>query len=170
MRYCITFALCMLITGCMSGGSGDIPIPPPEYYAIQDYERIASNANVLLSTDRMNWVPGRTEPERVSVECKGMYCSVGYSAFIRSNKVVEVFSEDITLLSDINGVSAAVEDYRRSSWGDIYTYGGWMEYSLFASSAILWKNELDPDQGVVQVFATIFGNATGINPETYELR
>lgn len=119
IRYCITLALCVLITGCMSGGSGDIPIPPPEYYAIQDYERIASNANVLLSTDRMNWVPGRTEPERVSVECKAMYCSVGYSAFLRSNKVAVVFTEDLTILPDTAGISTAVQDYRRGSWGDM---------------------------------------------------
>ena len=163
-RGIVSLVLCALVTGCMSGGSSDIPIPPPEYYAIQDYERIASNANVLLSTDRINWVPGRTEPERVSVECRGMFCSVGYSAFIRSNKVVQVFTEDLTILSDTAGISTAVQDYRRSSWGDMYTYGGWMEYSLFASTAVLWKNDLDPDQGVVQVFATVTGNATGTSP------
>lgn len=36
-----------------------------------------------------------------------------------------------------------------------------MEYSLFASTAVLWLNDLDPDQEVVQVFATVTGNATG---------
>ena len=86
-----------IIAGC---GGSPMKKPPdtPEYHAVKDYERIAGNANLLLSTDRLNWVPGRADPERVSVECRGRYCSIGYSAFLRSNKVATVFTDDLTLL------------------------------------------------------------------------
>ncbi|MCY4642336.1 MAG: hypothetical protein OXC41_06535 [Gammaproteobacteria bacterium] len=168
MKYCIVFALCALLAGCMGGGGSsrvpEVPPPTPEELAIQDYVRIASNANLLLSTDRINWVPGRTEPERVSVECKGLYCSVGYSAFLRANKVVSVDAQELTVLSDTNGISTAVEDFR-SDFTEAHNYGGWMEYSFFASSARIFTSDEDPDQGVVQVFATVTGNAALTNPE-----
>ena len=153
------------MAGCMSGGSSRIPVPPPEYYAIQDYERIASNANFLLSTDWMNWVPGRTEPERVSVECKGMYCSAGYSHVFRSNLVVSIDPEELMVLPDTNGISTAVENFTGRSL-DAHNHGGWMEYSFFASRAAIFTSDIHPDQGVVQVFATVTGSAPRTNPET----
>lgn len=161
--------LALLVLGLLIAGCGGSPRhkPPdtPEYHAIQDYERIAGNANLLLSTDRINYVPDRTEPERVSVECRGSYCSVGYSAFIRSNKVVPVFTEDLTLLGESNGVNAAIEVYE-GKFNDAHTFGGWMDYSLFASTVFLYTSDLDPDQGVIQAFATITGNTTDTNPLT----
>lgn len=160
---CFTALLaCALLTAC---GGSPMHKPPdtPEYHAVQDYERIVGGANLLLSTDRINWVPGRDEPERVSVECRGLYCSVGYSAFIRANKVVPVFTEDITVLEAINGVNAAIEDYS-GDYSDAHTFGGWMQHSLFASTVILYTNDLDPDQGVIQAFATLNGNTTNTNP------
>ena len=157
-------ALGILIAGC---GGSPMKKPPdtPEYHAVKDYERIAGNANLLLSTDRLNWVPGRADPERVSVECRGRYCSVGYSAFLRSNKVSTVFTDDLTLLGEMNGVNAAIEDFS-GSFSDAHTYGGWMEYSLFASTVIHYTSDLDPDQGVIQAFATVTGNTTHTNPLT----
>ncbi len=165
IKFCIMLALCVLVVGCMGGsGSSDIPIPPPEYVAIQDYERIASNANLLLSTDRINWVPGQTEPERVSVECKGLYCSVGYSAFLRANKVFRLLPEELTLLPDTNGINTAIERYV-DNFAYLHSYGGWMEYSFFASTVVLWRADIDPDQGVIQTYGTIAGNTTNTNPE-----
>ena len=165
MKHCITLALCVLVTGCMGGGgSSDIPIPPPEYVAIQDYERIASNANLVLSTDRINWVPGQTEPVRVSVECKGLFCSVGYSAFLRANKVFRLLPEETIVLPDTNGISTAIEHVVSSSI-ELHSYGGWMEHSFFASTVVLYKADIDPDQGVIQTYGTINGNATNTNPE-----
>ena len=164
MKHCITLALCMLVTGCMGGGSSDVPVPPPEYVAIQDYERIASNANLLLSTDRINWVPGQTEPVRVSVECRGLFCSVGYTAFLRANKVFRLLPEETIVLPDTNGINTAVE-YVIGRFNDLHSYGGWMEYSFFASTVVLYKHETDPDQGVIQTYGTIAGNATNTNPE-----
>ncbi|MDE0412146.1 MAG: hypothetical protein OXI37_08040 [Gammaproteobacteria bacterium] len=163
-RYFLSPVLCVLMVGCMSGGSSRIPVPPPEYYAIQDYKRIASNANLLLSTDWMNWVPGRTEPERVSVECKGMYCSVGYSHFLRSNRVVSIDTEELMVLPDTNGISTAVENFS-GKFLDAHNHGGWMEYSFFASRAAIFTSDTDPDQGVIQVFATVTGSAPLTNPE-----
>ncbi len=166
MRYCITAALCVLMVGCMGGGgSSDIPVPPPEYVAIQDYERIASNANLLLSTDRINWVPGQTEPERVSVECKGLFCSVGYTAFLRANKVFRLLPEETIVLPDTNGINTGIEHVTGSRFNDLHSYGGWMEYSFFASTVVLYKADDDPDQGVIQTYGTINGNATNTNPE-----
>ena len=165
MRYCVAIALCVLMVGCMGGGgSSDIPIPPPEYVAIQDYERIASNANLVLSTDRINWVPGQTEPVRVSVECKGLFCSVGYSAFLRANKVFRLLPEETIVLPDTNGISTAIEHVVSSSI-ELHSYGGWMEHSFFASTVVLYKADIDPDQGVIQTYGTINGNATNTNPE-----
>ena len=165
MKYCIMFALCALLAGCMGGGgSGDIPVPPPEYYAIQEYEQIAPNANLLLSTDRISWVPGRAAPERVSVECRGMFCSVGYSAFFRSNRVVHVEAENLALLPDTNGISTALA-YFSGNWADVHSYVGWMEHSFFASTAHIYTQDVDPDQGVVQTFGTVTGNTTHTNPE-----
>ncbi len=165
MRHTLVLAvLGLLIAGC-GGSPREKPPDTPEYHAIQDYQRIAGNANLLLSTDRINYAPGRTEPERVSVECRGRYCSVGYSAYLRANKVVPVFTEDLTLLGTANGANAAIEDYT-SPFNDAHTYGGWMDHSLFASTVFLYKSDLDPDQGVIQAFATVTGNATNTNPLT----
>ena len=163
MRLTLVWAvLALLIAGC-GGSPREKPPDTPEYHAIQDYQQIAGNANLLLSTDRINYVPGRTEPERVSVECRGRYCSVGYSHFLRSNKVVPVFTEDLTLLGEINGANAAIEEYS-GRFNDAHTYGGWMDHSLFASTVLLYKSDLDPDQGVIQAFATVTGNTTNTNP------
>ena len=164
MRYCIVIALGVLMAGCGGGGSSDIPIPPPEYVAIQDYERIASNANLLLSTDRINWVPGETEPVRVSVECRGLFCSVGYTAFLRANKVFRLLPEETIVLPDTNGINTGVE-HVSNRFNDLHSYGGWMEYSFFASTVVLYKADVDPDQGVIQTYGTIAGNATNTNPE-----
>ena len=164
-KYCIILALCVLFTGCMSGGPSRIPVPPPEYYAIRNYERIASNANALHSTDRINWVPGRTEPERVSVECKTKYCKVGYSLLLYADKVVDVFADDLTLTGEVNGVSTALEDWSsESGFADTHTYGGWMQYSFFASTVVRWQADFDPAQGVQQVYATVTGESTFTNP------
>ncbi len=154
----------LLLTGCMGGGgSGDVPIPPPEYYAIQDYERIATNANLLLSTDRINWIPDQAEPERVSVECLGMYCSVGYSAFIHSDKVIGLSVDDLSVLSTVQGINTGVVEFS-SPWSNLHSYGGWMKHSFFASTAVMWVNDLDPDQGVVQAYGTVTGNSMSTNP------
>ena len=164
MRYCIVIALGVLMAGCMGGGgSSDVPVPPPEYVAIQDYERIASSANLLLSTDRINWVPGQAEPVRVSVECRGMLCSVGYTAFVRANKVIRIFPEEVTILPDTNGINTGIEHFISYS-ADLHSYAGWMEYSFFASTVVLWKADTDPDQGVIQTYGTISGNSTNTNP------
>lgn len=168
MRNCIALALCVLVAGC--GGTGgssmvpEIPPPTPEELAVQDYERIAGNANLQLATDRLNWVPGETEPDRVSVECRGPYCSVGYSAFLRADKVVSVDTGELTLLSDTNGISTLIENYV-GSYSEAHNYGGWMEYSFFASSARIFTSELDPDEGVIQVAAYANGHSIGTNPE-----
>ena len=164
---CTVTAACIL-GACMGGGGSsrvpEVPPPTPEELAIQDYVRIASNANLLLSTDRINWVPGRTEPERVSVECKGLYCSVGYSQFLRANKVVSVDTQELMVLPDTDGISTAVEHYA-GEFLDAHNHGGWMEYSFFVSRAAIFKSDIDPDQGVIQVFAVVTGNATLTNPE-----
>ena len=165
MRITLAIAvLGLLIAGC-GGSPRHKPPDTPEYHAIQDYERIAGSANLLLSTDRINWVPGRIEPERVSVECKGLYCSVGYSAFIRANKVYSLVPEEITILADTNGINTGIEQ-TISPFNDLHSYAGWMEYSFFASTVVLFKHEIDPDQGVTQTYGTIAGNATMTNPVT----
>lgn len=156
-------ALGLSIAGC-GGSPRHDPPDTPEYHAIQDYQKIAGNANLLLSTDRINWVPGRTEPERVSVECRGRYCSVGYSAFLRSNKVIRVLPEELTILQDTNGIPTAI-DYFSDPFGVLHSYGAWMEHSFFAATATMYTNDLDPDQGVVQTYGTVTGNTTNTNPE-----
>ena len=165
---CTITAACIL-SACMGGGGSnrvpEVPPPTPEELAIQDYVRIASNANLLLSTDRINWVQGRTEPKRVSVECKGLYCSVGYTLFLRANKVIRVLPEELTLLPDTNGINTGIGHFV-DSYVDLYSYAGWMEYSYFASTAVLWKADIDPDQGVIQTYGTTAGNTTNTNPET----
>ncbi|MDE0411448.1 MAG: hypothetical protein OXI37_04450, partial [Gammaproteobacteria bacterium] len=155
---------CMLLVAC-GGSPRHKPPDTPEYHAIQDYERIAGNANLLLSTDRINWVPGRAGPERVSVECRGLYCSVGYSAFIRANKVYNLVPEDITILADTNGIKTGTE-YLINPFNDLHSYAGWMEYSFFASTVVLYKSDIDPDQGVIQTYGTIDGNAHMTKPVT----
>ena len=157
-------ALGLLIAGC-GGSPREKPPDTPEYHAIQDYKRIGRNANLLLSTDRINWVPGRTEPDRVSVECKGLICSVGYSAYIRANKVYSLSPEDITLLPDTNGINTGIE-YLINRFNDLHSYAGWMEHSFFASTVVLYKHDDDPDQGVIQTYGTVAGNITKTNPVT----
>ena len=155
-------ALALLIAGC-GGSHREKPPDTPEYHAIQDYERIGRNANLLLSTDRINWVPGHSEPERVSVECRGLYCSVGYSAFIRANKVYRLVPEEITILADTHGINTGI-DLTISPFNDLHSYAGWMEHSFFASTVVLFKDDADPDQGVIQTYGTIAGNITKTNP------
>ncbi len=157
-------ALGLLIAGC-GGSPRHKPPDTPEYHAIQDYLRIGRSANLLLSTDRINWVPGRTDPERVSVECKGLYCSVGYSAYIRANKVYSLVPEEITILADTNGINTGIDFFINDS-NDLHSYAGWMEYSFFASTVVLFKSDIDPDQGVTQTYGTINGSITKTNPVT----
>ena len=167
MKYCIVLALCALITGCGGGGSSNVPeVPPPtaEQLAIQDYVRIASNANIVLSTDRINWVPGSTAPVRVSVECKGLFCSVGYTLFVRANKVFRLLPEETQVLPDTNGINTGVEHVVANSI-ELHSYAGWMEHSFFASTAVLFKQEIDPDRGTVQAYGTVNGFTTNTNPE-----
>ena len=165
MRTTLALAvLGLLIAGC-GGSPREKPPDTPEYHALQDYERIAGNANLLLSTDRINWVPGRTEPDRVSVECKGLYCSVGYSAYARANKVYSLSPEDVTLLPDTNGINTGIE-YLINEFNDLHSYAGWMEHSFFASTVVLFKDDIDPDQGVIQTYGTVAGNITETNPVT----
>ncbi len=165
---CTITAACVL-SACMGGGGSsrvpEVPPPTPEELAIQDYVRIASNANLLLSTDRINWVPGRTEPERVSVECRGLFCSVGYTLFLRANKVFRLLPEETSVLPDTNGINTGVE-HVVGSFNDLHSYAGWMEHSFFASTVVLYKHDTDPDQGVIQTYGTIAGKATNTNPET----
>ena len=167
MKYCIVLALCALIAGCGGGGSSNVPeVPPPtaEELAIQDYVRIASNANIVLSTDRINWVPGSTAPVRVSVECKGLFCSVGYTLFVRANKVFRLLPEETQVLPDTNGINTGIEHVVTDDF-ELHSYAGWMEHSFFASTAVLFNQEIDPDQGTVQAYGTVNGFTTNTNPE-----
>ena len=165
MKYCIAFALCALVAGCMSGGSSRIPVPPPEYYVAEDYNRIVQNANHVLSTDLLAWVPGETEPDRVPVNCKDNRCSVGFSAYLLANRSFSTKVEDIELLPDTNGIRTVVEQ-PSSEFSDAHDYGGWMQHSFFVSSARIFTNELDPDEGVLRVGAYANGYSTRTNPET----
>lgn len=164
MKYCIAFALCALLAGCMSGGSSRVPVPPPEYYVAEDYNRIVQNANHVLSTDWLAWVPGVPEPDRVPANCKDARCSIGFSAYLSAGRSFSVEVEDIELLPDTNGIRTVVEQFS-STFSDVYDYGGWMQYSFFVSSARIFTNELDPDEGVVRVSAYANGYSTRTNPE-----
>ncbi len=160
---CFTALLVCMLLGACGGSPREKPPDTPEYHALQDYERIAENASLLLSTDRINWVPGRDAPERVSVECRGLYCSVGYSAFLRANKVFRLPPETLTLLADTNGVDTGIE-YLVTPFNDLHSYGGWMEHSFFAATTVLFKSDIDPDQGVVSAYGTIAGSISPANP------
>lgn len=165
MRTTLALAvLGLLIAGC-GGSPREKPPDTPEYHALQDYERIARNSNLLLSTDRINWVPGRIKPDRVSVECKGLYCSVGYSAYARANKVYNLSPEEVTLLPDTNRINTGIE-YLINPFNDLHSYAGWMEHSFFAATVVLFKHDDDPDQGVIQTYGTVAGNITETNPVT----
>ena len=165
MKYCIAFVLCALVAGCMSGGSSRIPVPPPEYYAAEDFNRIVHNANHVLSTDWFAWVPGMAEPDRVPVNCKEDRCSIGFSAYLLADRSFGAEVEDIELLADTNGIRTVVEQFS-GTFSDLYDYGGWMQHSFFISSARLFTNEKDPDEGVVRVGAYANGYSTRTNPET----
>ena len=165
MKYCIAFVLCALVAGCMSGGSSRVPVPPPEYYAAEDYNRIVQNANHVLSTDWLGWVPGMAEPDRVPANCKDARCSIGFSAFLSANRSFGVKVEDIELLADTNGIRTVARQASRE-FSDIHGYGGWMQHSFFTSTTWIFTNELDPDEGVVRVAAYANGYSTRTNPET----
>ncbi len=164
MKYCIAFALCALLAGCMSGGSSRVPVPPPEYYVAEDYKRIVQNANHVLSTDWLAWVPGVPEPDRVPVNCKGARCSIGFSAYLSASRSFGAEAEDIELLPDTNGIRTVIEQ-TSSEFSDAHDYGGWMQHSFFISSARIFTNELDPDEGVLRVGAYANGYSTRTNPE-----
>ena len=164
MKYCIAFALCALVAGCMSGGSSRVPVPPPEYYVAEDFKRIVQNANHVLSTDWLAWVPGVPEPDRVPVNCKNARCSIGFSAYLSADRSFSVEVEDIELLPDTNGIRTVVEQFS-GTFSDLHDYGGWMQHSFFVSSARIFTNELDPDEGVLRVGAYANGYSTRTNPE-----
>ena len=165
MKYCIAFALCALVAGCMSGGSSRVPVPPPEYYVAEDYNRIVQNANHVLSTDWLAWVPGVPEPDRVPANCKDARCSIGFSAYLSASGSFGAEVEDIELLPDTNGIRTVIEQ-TSSKFSDTHDYGGWMQHSFFVSVARIFTNELDPDEGVVRVAAYASGYSTRTNPET----
>ncbi len=165
MKYCIAFVLCALVAGCMSGGSSRIPVPPPEYYVVEDFNRIVQSANHVLSTDLFAWVPGVPEPDRVPVNCKDDRCSIGFSIYLLPDRSFSAEVEDIELLADTNGIRTVVEQFS-GTFSDLYDYGGWMQHSFFVSSARLFTNEKDPDEGVVRVGAYANGYSTRTNPET----
>ena len=66
----------------------------------------------------------------------GLFCSVGYTAFLRANKVFRLLPEETIVLPDTNGINTAVE-HVTGSFNDLHSYGGWMEYSFFASTVVL---------------------------------
>ncbi len=146
------------------GGSSRVPELPPENLAVQDYNRIVQNANHVLSTDWLAWVPGKADPDRVSANCKDDLCSIGFSAFLGASRSFSTDIENIELLPDTNGIRTVVEQ-TSSNFSDSHDYGGWMQHSFFTSAARIFTSDEDPDQGVVQVFATVTGNAALTNPE-----
>ena len=164
-RYIVSFVLCALLAGCMGGGgSSRVPELPPENLAAQDYNRIVQNANHVLSTDWLALVPGKADPDRVPANCKDDLCSIGFSAFLSASRSFSTDVENIELLPDTNGIRTVVEHTSRK-YSDSHDYGGWMQHSFFTSAARIFTNEEDPDQGVVQIFATVTGNAALTNPE-----
>lgn len=163
MKYCIPLALCALLAGCMAGGSSRVPQPTPEELAAYDYSRIVENANRVQSTDRLSWVPGAAEPDRVPVNCKDHICSIGFSAFVNANESFSTDPENIELLPETHGIRTVVEQ-SSSRFVDAHSYDGWMQHSFFYSSARIFTNELDPDQGVVLVVAYANGHSTGTSP------
>lgn len=168
MKYYFLLALCALFAGCGGGGGSsqvpEVPIPTPEELAAQDYTWIGENANRVLSTDRLAWVPGATEPDRVSTDCKDHICAAAFSAWIIANRTFSTDVEDIVLLPDTNGIRTVVEQ-ASGKYSDLYTYGGWMQHSYFFSLARLYTHEEDPDEGVRRVTAYANGYSTGTNPE-----
>ncbi|MYB88633.1 MAG: transferrin-binding protein-like solute binding protein [Proteobacteria bacterium] len=159
MRICIVFALSAGLVAC--GGS---PAPSAESRAIEEYTRIASNSTHILITDWIHWRPGSTEPERVSVDCRGEYCETGDSRTQFANRVVDVDPEQITILPDTNGISTGIENF--VGFGiEAHNFVGWMEHSLFVSTSRTFTGESHPDKGSIRVFATVSGNAPLTNPE-----
>ncbi|MXY14448.1 MAG: hypothetical protein F4Y53_01985, partial [Proteobacteria bacterium] len=159
MRICIVFALSAGLVAC--GGS---PAPSAESRAIEEYTRIASNSTHILITDWIRWRPGSTEPERVSVDCRGEYCEVGDSQTLPANRVVAVDPEQITILPDTNGISTGIENF--VGFGiEAHNFVGWMEHSLFVSTSRTFTGESHPDKGSIRVFASASGNAPLTNPE-----
>ena len=159
MRICIVFVLCAGLVAC--GGS---PAPSAETRAIRDYTRIATNADHVLFTDWIEWRPGSTERERVSVDCRGETCMVGDSQTLFANRVVTVDPEQLTLLPDTNGISTGIENF--VGFGiEAHNFVGWMEHSFFASSSRTFVGESHPDKGTIRMFASSIGDATLTNPE-----
>ena len=164
-RFIVSLVLCALLAGCMGGGgSSRVPEIPPEYLAAQDYNRIVENANHVLSTNWLAWVPGKADPDRVPVNCKDDTCSIGFSAFLRASIGFSTDIESIELLPDTHGIRTVVEQ-ASSNFSDTHEYGGWMQHSFFTSSARIFTNDLDPDKGVVRVAAYANGHSTRTNPE-----
>ena len=163
MRHCAALVLCALVAGCMSGGSSRVPVPPPEYYVAQDYNRIVQNANHVLSTDWLAWVPGMPEADRVPANCRNDLCTIGFSTYLSASRSFSTKTENIELLADTNGIRTVVEQLS-TTFSDVHDYGGWMQHSFFVSSARIFTNELDPDEGVVRVSAYANGHSTRTNP------
>lgn len=158
-RICLVFTLCAGLVAC--GGS---PAPSAESRAIMEYTRVASNSTHILFTDWINRRPGSTEPERVSVDCRGEYCEVGDSQTLTANRVVEVDPDQLTILPDTNGISTGIENF--VGFGiEAHNFVGWMEHSLFASTSRTFTGESHPDRGSIRMFATVNGNAPLTNPE-----
>ncbi len=163
--YIVSLVLCAVLAGCMGGGgSSRVPELPPENVAVQDYNRIVENANHVLSTDWLAWVPGKADPDRVSANCKDDLCSIGFSAFVSASRSFSTDVEHIELLPDTNGIRTVVE-HASSNFSDTHDYGGWMQHSFFTSAARIFTNDLDPDEGVVRVAAYANGHSTRTNPE-----
>ncbi len=159
MRICMVFALCAGLVAC--GGS---PAPSAETRAIRDYTRIATNADHIFFTDWIQWRPGSTEHERVSVDCRGETCMVGDSQTLFANRVVSVNPEQITILPDTNGISTGIENF--VGFGiEAHNFVGWMKHSFFASSSRTFTGEPHSDEGSIRMFATAIGDAPLTNPE-----
>ena len=141
-----------------------VRLPRRKARAIEDYTRITSNATHILFTDWIHWRPGSTEPERVSVDCRGEYCKAGDSQTLYANRVVDVDPDQITILPDSNGISAGIENF--VGFGiEAHNLIGWMEHGFFASSSRTFTDESHPDKGSIRMFATATGDAPLTNPE-----
>ena len=158
--------LAIALAACTHSSDSPPPPPTPDEAARADYARIVSGANAVLKGDQLGYVGTDDDVERAGVRCLVDICSTAFSRFTRPNELT-LNTVELELLGERRGVSLVVER-GSGTYADVHVYGGWLDYSLFATEADLLTHDIFPDKGATVVDSYTVGFSTQENPSAVE--
>ena len=144
--------------------------------AVQRLHGIASNANRMVATDVVVFLPGQQQI-RIPLSCSGTRCSgtlqgepyslqLDRPSSANLNEIVDYDVAEIQPIMVHNGVNIgqirARSDQGTADQIEALFYGGWMEHSLFAVEVGYFPSVANPEFDVGVAYSV--GDSTGTNP------